>query len=288
MAIDILRRKATSRELEPKAVGELDVSVFSCPSCARPLVEGARRCPGCRTRLVMGIQLGRAALFMALGVSVGTLIGGTGVALTLQGQLSTAQLAADVVPGAGQGAAAAPITEPVGPAPAATVAAPAASAAPPATGIPPAAVWSLGQTAEINARIVGVTPVLASAIGAKDVDTAAVASALRAVVADTASGADLSSRLGAWPAASGLAADFGKFYAAVRAAALTGLAASMSNDAAYRSAAASMLGILGSVSALDARSRVLAQSAGVTLVPVAVPFATDAAGPSGPGSEPLP
>lgn len=283
MAIDILRGKATSRELEPKTVGELDVNVFSCPTCARPLVEGARRCPGCRTRLVMGIQLGRAALFMALGVSVGALIGGAGVALTVQGQLSIAQLSGE----AGRRADAPPITEPIASAPAAT-AAPAASAVLPGTGIPPAAVWSLGQTAEINARIVGVTPVLATAIGAKNVDTAAVASALRAVVADTASGADLSSRLGAWPAASGLAADFGQFYAAVRAAALTGLAASMSNDAAYRSAAASMLGILGSVSALDARSRVLAESAGVTLVPVAVPFATDAAGPTGPGSEPLP
>lgn len=277
MAIDIIRAKGAHRDTTPATIGEPDADVFSCPACARPLVAGARRCPGCRTHLVMGIQLGRAALFMALGIALGGLVGGGAVAVTVQGQLAAAVAGtAEAVPVARQAAVVPPVTEPI----------------PSVPNVPdqvlrPAAAWSLGQTAEVNARLAAMTPVLAAA-AAGSVDTAAVVAALRAIVSDSASGADLSERLGAWPAASGLSADLGQFYADARAAAKRGLAASMSNTAAYRAAAIEVLGILGSLSALDARSRALAETAGIALVPVAVPSATDAAGPNGPGSEPLP
>lgn len=283
MAIDILRGKVRRDDTDPPTIGDRDVNVFSCPSCARPLVVGARRCPGCRTRLVMGIQLGRAGLFLALGVAMGSLLGGGSVALTVQDRLAAAIAApAGVVPVPTLGAAAPLVTDPIASAPT-TVDGPI-----PPGAVPPAAVWSLTQTAEINARIAAATPVLTKAAIANTVDTAAVAAALRAIVSDTASGADLSARLGAWTAASGLSADLGQFYADARATARSGLTASLSNDAAYRRAAQEMLAILESLGTLDARSRTLAEAAGVTLVPVTLPNASDAAGPMGPGTEPLP
>ncbi len=49
-----------------------------------------------------------------------------------------------------------------------------------------------------------------------------------------------------------------------------------------------LVAILGSLGTLGARSRDLAAVAGITLAPVDVPAATAAAGPSGPGSEPIP
>ena len=60
------------------------------------------------------------------------------------------------------------------------------------------------------------------------------------------------------------------------------------NAPATLGAAIKMLGILGSLGTLDARSRSLAETAGVTLGPVTLPFATDAAGPTGRGTERLP
>lgn len=278
MAINILRAKGRGRDTTPTTIGDADADVFNCPTCARPLVTGARRCPGCRTHLVMGIQLGRAGLFMALGIAVGGLAGGGAVGVIVQGQLAAAVAGtAEAVPAASEAAVAPPVTEPVASAPAV-----------PDQVLRPAAAWSLGQTAEVNARLAAMTPVLATAATAQFVDTAAVVAALRAILSESASGVDLSERLGAWPAASGLSADLGQFYAQARAAAKRGLAASMSNRAAYRVAAIEVLGILGSLNALDARSRALAETAGIALVPVAVPSATDAAGPKGPGSEPLP
>lgn len=154
--------------------------------------------------------------------------------------------------------------------------------------IPAAAVWALGQSAVINARLTEPMQVLQAAAIAGTVDTGAVASALRSIASDTTSGADLSARLGAWPAAAGVAADLRVFYADARTAALAGLGAALSNQPAYRQAARELVAILGSLGTLDARSRDLATTAGITLAPVDVPAATDAAGPSGPGPEPIP
>src|SRR4029078_6606135 len=69
------------------AIGDTDASVFACPACSRPLSEGTCRCPGCGTRLPLGVRLKRAGAILALGVAIGILIGGasTAAAITLVG-----------------------------------------------------------------------------------------------------------------------------------------------------------------------------------------------------------
>ncbi len=54
--------------------------------------------------------------------------------------------------------------------------------------IPAAAVWALGQSAVINARLTEPMQVLQAAAAADTVDTGAVASALRSIASDTTSG----------------------------------------------------------------------------------------------------
>ena len=74
-----------AKETRVLAIGETDANVFNCPVCARPLSEGTSRCPGCGVRLIMGVQLRRAAAILALGVVLGVLIGGgtTAAAITV-------------------------------------------------------------------------------------------------------------------------------------------------------------------------------------------------------------
>ena len=50
------RREPSSRLPASIAIGEIDQTIFDCPSCSRPLALGDRRCPGCRTRLLHGVQ----------------------------------------------------------------------------------------------------------------------------------------------------------------------------------------------------------------------------------------
>jgi len=61
---------------ESLAIGEINQTVFDCPVCARPLAVGARRCPGCGTRLLLGIQAGKASVLAGLGLVVGIALGG--------------------------------------------------------------------------------------------------------------------------------------------------------------------------------------------------------------------
>jgi len=279
MTINVLRGKARrgAASLTPALIGEADESVFSCPACARPLVVGASRCPGCRTRLVMGIQLGRAALFLTLGVTLGTLVGGGLVAFTVQDRLQMVArpVAADIVPHSAPTDAAPLASVPTVP----IVAVPA---------IPATAIASLGQTALVNARLADAAGELSQALASEPIDTAIVASTLRAITSDATSALSVTSRLDTWPAAVDLAGDMRTFYTDARAVARAGLGASLANEPAYREAARSMLAVLGSLGTLDAESRLLAQVAGVTLPPVDLPSATDAAGPTGPGFEALP
>ena len=81
------RRRASAKSATPEptiappasiAIGEFDQTIFECPSCARPLALGARRCPGCGTRLLAGVTLGKASGFMAAGLAAGLLLGAGG------------------------------------------------------------------------------------------------------------------------------------------------------------------------------------------------------------------
>ena len=96
MTVDAARRSrrrtpVAGRDSEPYiapatsiAIGEIGQTIFECPSCARPLALGVGRCPGCGTRLVRGVALGKASAFIAIGLAVGLLAGaGAGLAFGL-------------------------------------------------------------------------------------------------------------------------------------------------------------------------------------------------------------
>ena len=73
MAVEEPRPPMISKSL---SIGEIEQTVFSCPSCQRPLAMGARKCPGCKTHLVAGVGLTNASGFVALGLAVGLAIAG--------------------------------------------------------------------------------------------------------------------------------------------------------------------------------------------------------------------
>jgi hypothetical protein len=56
-------------------IGEIEQTVFDCPNCRRPLALGARRCPGCQTRLVNGVVLTKVGMFVAGGLTIGIVAG---------------------------------------------------------------------------------------------------------------------------------------------------------------------------------------------------------------------
>ena len=61
---------------EALAIGQDEQEIFNCPGCGRPLALGTRRCPGCRTLLVMEVRLRRVARFVGLGLAIGLVAGG--------------------------------------------------------------------------------------------------------------------------------------------------------------------------------------------------------------------
>jgi hypothetical protein len=272
MTLNVLRRGSTrrrSREAapEPLPIGDEDSNIFSCPVCARPLATGARRCPGCRTRLLLGVQLTRAAAFMGLGTAFG-------VALT------TGFLVAALSLGLAGRTAADPVAQPgaspvAGPTVAPSVAPPPSVAPGPA--IPATSVTALSRTAEMNARIAGVIPILEAELAEASVDTAAVAEVFRAMNADAAYAAGAAERLGKWDEAGGVAAGLLTFYGDIRATARAGLTKSLASEPAYRAAAERMLVVLAGLGPLDAASRELATVAGIDLpvVPVPAPGTAD-------------
>jgi hypothetical protein len=251
---------------ESFAIGEIEQTVFSCPNCQRPLAMGAHRCPGCRTHLVRGVQLGKASGFVAFGLVVGLAVGGAagGVALLANGASRDAEIAAQV-------AAAVAAAANVHPAPVATAAPiatahPVASAAPGGeTGVPPLARSALVQAASVNVQLAAAVPVLQSALAAKTFDTYTVFQVLRSVSADAVAGRPLADHIGAWPGGVELAENLTTYYSQVQDVASESLDASIRNSAAYKVAARDMLTVLGGLAPVDAQLHAVAADAGVTL-----------------------
>ena len=249
-------------------IGEIDQTVFDCPSCSRPLALGARRCPGCGTRLVRGITLGKAASFAALGLVIGLAIGAGGGLLF---GLSNAPAAVPAV-------AAGPSDAPGGGVPSAAPASAAATPSPtaqPARTPPPSTISSvtrsaLGQVVATNERLATSAVALREAMSAKAFDASTVAGVLRAISADSVFGEQLSDRLVAWPVADPLGARLATFYGSIHDVAADGLDASVRNTAAYRASGATMIELLAGLEPLDAALRSAASSAGVVL-PTASP-----------------
>jgi hypothetical protein len=245
-------------------IGELEQTVFDCPSCSRPLALGARRCPGCRTRLIGGVTLGKASGFAAVGLAVGLLVGaGGGLVFGLTHATAS---------GPGPGSSAAPLGGANGGGKATTrptsTAAAGASTKPAATGpsdIPPLARSAFSQLAATNGRLSTAATDLRAALAAKRFDASAVAQILRTLSADSIFGQQTAGRLATWSGSTALGTELDTFYTAIHDTAANGLAASVQNPAAYRSAGVAMIRLLDALPALDAAVRATSASAGVVL-----------------------
>lgn len=245
------------------AIGEIDQTIFECPACSRPLALGTRRCPGCGTRLVRGVTLGNASLFVAVGLAVGVLAGSAGGLVLGLSQVASPPSSA---PGTGTNGGGNPISTVV--APSASPAAPTATApAPtsPTVSVPPVTASAFGQVLATNGRLAENRIALKAALRASAFDPTSVAQVLRSISADSIIGQQVAGHLSAWSGSSALGAQLETFYGDVHGAAADGLVASVRNQAAYRSAATAMVKLLDELPTIDAAVSAVAVSAGVDL-----------------------
>jgi DNA-directed RNA polymerase subunit RPC12/RpoP len=246
------------------SIGEIGQTVFSCPACSRPLALGARRCPGCGSRLLMGVQLGRVSTFVLVGLIVGVAFGG-GLAAVLSAVRMPAHDAyvADV-------AAAAALAQ----AAQAQAAAPPKVAATPATGgssgsstgsIPAISASALRQALVVDKRLDTAAAGLTAALAASTMNVQDVSELLRAASTDSVIGLQLAQNVKSWPGGVAFGAELTAFYESVQATATDGLTNSIHNEAAYRRSARAMVELLGGLAALDARARQVGATAGLSL-----------------------
>jgi hypothetical protein len=276
MTVNVVRRRSKPRagsgpaELSTLAIGEIAQTVFACPACNRPLAIGARRCPGCSTRLLLGVQAGRASIFVTVGLIFGVAFGG-GLAAVLSAIRMPAHdaMVADTAAAAALAAAAVPAATaaPVKPVP-----------TPPHTGgstgtgssstIPAISASALSQALVIDTRLTGASSDLAAALAAPKLDILVVSGILRTTASDAVVGLQLTQNLSSWSGGDAVAAKLSTLYASVQTTASDGLAASIRNEAAYRRASLDMIQLLGGLGAIDGQARSLATSVGISL-PVA-------------------
>jgi hypothetical protein len=77
--------------------------------------------------------------------------------------------------------------------------------------------------------------------------------------------------MGDWPATATLGLDLTSFYDSVHQTAIDGLVASVRDDAAYRSAAGTMLKVLAGLSAVDTETQSVAAQIGLDIAPSSAP-----------------
>jgi len=249
------------------AIGEIDQTVFDCPNCSRPLAMGARRCPGCRTRLVIGVPLSKASVLAAAGLAAGLIVGSVGGVV----------FAATHLPSAPAGSAGAPSAAPVGggsggtssPSAVPSTASPAVTTAPTPQpdpdAMPPLARSALAQAITVDERLASSSDTLRAALAATPFDASDVAEILRTVSADSVYGQQLADRVSGWAGSADVGGNLGVLYGSVHDAATTALIASVRNEAAYRNSARAMVALLSSVAAVDTQARALADEHGVML-----------------------
>lgn len=246
MTIEATRRRSTRaaqrEEREGLAIGESDANIFNCPVCARPLDSGASRCPGCGTRLIAGVQMTRAAGFIAAGALAGLLVGSlvTGVGALAMVAFSPAtgttagQTTPDGRPLASQGID--PVT------------------------VPSAALTALRQSSLVNERLLEDAGRLDAALSAKHPSSVDIARILRSISSDVAFGNRVAPDVAKWAAAAPLSADLVAFYADAGDTARDGLAASITNERAYVEAGSAMRTLLKGLPDLDSQARYLVAS----------------------------
>lgn len=264
------RRRATPLAPEPIiapaekfAIGEINQTVFDCPSCARPLALGARRCPGCGTRLIIGIPLSKASVLASAGLAVGILVGGAvgavfglSHAAAAPGPVAMIPSAAPVGGGTGTGAATPGPT--IAPSPTPTM---------DTTGsdIPAISRSALIQIVGFNERFADPAATLSAALAAKSFDASVAAQALRALSADAVYGQQLATNVSAWSVSEPLGGRLALLYKGIHDTAVEGLDASVQNVAAYRSTARAMVRLLATVPAVNDEVRSLAAANGLTI-----------------------
>ncbi len=261
----------------PIAIGEIDQTVFSCPGCNRPLALGARRCPGCATRLVMRVEVRRASVFIGLGLIAGLAVGGV---LTATSFLVDQPARDAAIAKAAAAAALASVPQaPASQAPVATAGtgssngngngngngAGAGSGSGAVTGVSALTRSAIGQAAAIDARLVTSAVALQTALAAPAFDAVAVSQLLRTMSADAVYGLQLTTHIGAWDRGKALSAELAGFYTAIKDTAAEGLTASIRNQAAYEAAAGAMLNLLQTLPAVDASVIAAAEDAGAKL-----------------------
>jgi hypothetical protein len=249
------RPKPTPEQL---AIGEINQTVFTCPQCTRPLMMGSKRCPGCGTRLIIGVQAQRAGILLAVGLFAGLLLGAV---------LSTT---ASVVFGVISDTVAAVTAPSVKPSPSTTPAPTSPPSASPGTisSVPALSRSALVQATSVDARLAASSTALAKAVKAKALDTVGVSQILRSMSSDAVIGLQLSSHIAAWSGGTQISSEMASFYAAIQETAASGLSATIRNDKAYRTAGQRMVALLGGIAALDARIQEVAIAAGITPIPV--------------------
>lgn len=260
MTINVLRGRAarnsgTADPVESLPIGEVDSAITSCPNCARPLAVGARRCPGCGSRLLLGVQLARATVFVMVGIAGGLLAGGVLASVIYSSGVVTTPAPVPVASTAPI-ASGAPLPQPS--------AKPAPSSAP-AQSIPTASLSALRQMAALNARLLAGAALLQTEVDSNAFDAPSAARILRVLASDLAIGIDTAPRIDRWHEAGDLGARLRALYADASTAARSGLGASLSNEAAYRAASERMIAVLGGITSLADESRVLADRAGISL-----------------------
>jgi hypothetical protein len=242
---------------EPLVIGEPDTRVFICPSCARPLATGSRRCAGCGLRLLLDVPAAKATALLSVGLAVGLVVGGVAVAGAWAIQPTARAIPVDT-------AVAAPTSAPAGGSGAVTGSVPAAAAA------------ALRGTVEVNARMTLVAAPLAETLAARPVDTSEIARQLRRLSTDVRAAEAFVPSLDRWPEAEAHASALQLFYLDLGSAIRDALSVSIRSESVYQRAGHQVLALLGQVAELDAAARAFAEPAGVTL-----PAVTLAAVPSG-------
>jgi hypothetical protein len=228
------------------AIGDADREIFNCPVCQRPLATGSSRCPGCGTRLLLGIQARRAAGLLGTGGFVGAIAGGLFVAIVL--------LALRPTP------ATTPMFDQPGPGPAAS-----AGATPQVRPVPRSASNALVRTTGLNARMAAQRPALATAVKPSKPKTSEVARVLRAIASDAGLAADAVPALAAWPEGRLLGLQLEAYYADVRATASSALQITLNNSSAYRRNGLRMVSLLDRIAEYQAAAQVLAEAHGIDL-----------------------
>jgi hypothetical protein len=250
--VERVRASMTEPGPAPVPIGA-DDEIFLCPTCARPLANGVRRCFGCGTRLVAGVPLLKVGGFVGLGLVVGLVaVGGLIGAATLArgtGAVVGVQPPPDGVASVSPGQSVAGV--PSGPK------------------IPASSLTALRQSALINQRLLGDSRRLDRVMARSTPQAADIAPLLRSLASTATFGDGVPRALARWDDGVALAERFESFYASIGRVADQGLAASLQNRRAYVSAARRMQKVLDGLAGLDKTARALAATAGVELPPLA-------------------